>query len=235
MNPPMPHISGGAESAINPEVFNAPSGALFDADAVAAMQAEMQRLMRDYPDGNIPAEKIAEWEAMAEQERLGHEPDDLAASIAADEAADETAHKMRKPRAARIPRDTPPADMEPDAQDSTDIDTIKLNRADTKLAINVGRLYAVIGLGVHVLNETDGLIIISASEQRAKELVLLSNHHPALKKALRTLTESNDYITFAFGHGGMALMILQAHGIMPRDIATRLTGMFRRPAPIHQG
>lgn len=197
------------------------------------MQAEMQRLMRDYPDGQIPPSKIAEWEALAEAARFGQEPEILADAIAADEermGSMGRTKRIRKPRAQ--PEDIPPADMQAAEQDTPD--TIKLNRADTKLATNVARLYAVLGLGVHMFNQTDGVIIITQSGDRAKELILLANHHPALKKALRQLTESNDYITFAFGHGGMALLILQAHGIMPRDIGVRLFSMFRRPAPVAQ-
>lgn len=230
MNPPAQRIPGGSLSEASPV-----NPALFDPEQVALAQAEMQRLMRDYPDGNIPAETIAEWEAMAARERLGHEADDLAESIAADEAASfETPQKQRarRTRATRTPKtDTPPADMEPAEQDSSAPDVIKLNRADTKLALNVGRLYSVIGVVLFNFNQTDGVIIISNAEARARELVLLSNHHPAMKKALRSLTESNDYITFAFGHGGMMLAILQAHGVMPQDIGKRVFGMFTRPRP----
>jgi len=204
-------------------------------------QAEMQRLMRDYPDGDIPAETIAEWEAMAERERLGHEADDLAESIAADEADAEAAALFETPQKQRVRRtrapkaDTPPADMEPAEQGSSAPDTIKLSRADSKLATNIARLYSVVGVVLFNFNQTDGVIVISNAEARAKELVLLSNHHSAMKKALRSLTESNDYITFAFGHGGMMLAILQAHGVMPQDIGKRVFGMFRRPALQPQG
>jgi hypothetical protein len=231
MNPPAPHIpgldplEGNNSTATQPVTPIAPT--LFSQDDIAEMQSEMQRLMRDFPDGNIPPEIIAEWEAKAEAARLGQEGAMLAESI----AADESAHRTRTPRTPRTPKaDVPPADMQPAEQDSTAPDVIKLNRADSKLATQVGRLYAVIGLGVHMMNETDGVIIISESQNRAKELVLLSNHHPALKKALRNLTESNDYITFAFGHGGMLFAIMQAHGIMPRDVGRRVFGMLRRPA-----
>lgn len=237
MNPPAPHIRGGSPSAANPQTVPIPVAETFDPEQVAFMQAEMQRLMRDYPDGNIPPEKIAEWEALAAAERLGHEPEDLADAIANDEeqahaehaALFETPQRRRatRTRSAAPKDDRPPADMQPAEQETPD--TITLNRADTKLAINVARLYSTVGVIVFTFNQTDGVILLSNAEARAKELVLLSNHHPAMKKALRNLTESNDYITFAFGHGGMILAILQAHGVMPQDIGKRVVGMFRRP------
>lgn len=210
MNPPVPRTPGSAPSETN-------NHTLFDQEQVASMQAEMQRLMQDYPDGDIPDEVIAEWESRAEAAKLGHEAEMLESSIATDEVT-----------AKRARADKPPADMTPQAQDEPGV--IKLNRADAKLATQIARLYAVLGIGVSMLNQADGILIISSADERARELVLVANHHPALKKGLRNLTESNDYITFAFGHGTLALAILQSHGIMPRDIGARLFGMFKRPS-----
>jgi hypothetical protein len=199
---------------------------LFTPDQIADMQAEMNRFMRDYPNGDIPPEIIAEWEQKAEQARLGHEADDLSASIAYDETHDEARPKTRKQRAPRSAADRPPADMVPDTQDSAEV--IRLNRADSKLAAQLARLYAVIGLSVTVLNQADGVLIMATAEDRAKELVLLANHHPNLKKALRSMTESNDYIIFAMGHGGLLVAILQNHGVMPQNIGASIARLFQR-------
>lgn len=219
-------IPGGELSAISNEQPVTPvAETMFTQEQIADMQSEMNRLMRDYPDGNIPPEKIAEWEALARDGRLGHEVEDLHSAI----MADESKPKARKPRASKPRPDTSPSDMVPDTQESASPDVITLNRADTKLALQLARLYAVMGLGVTMLNQTDGMLIMATSEDRAKELVLLANHHPNLKKALRSMTESNDYIIFAMGHGGLLVAILQNHGIMPQNIGQSIARLFARP------
>lgn len=220
-------ISGGAESgdSIPPVPPQTPvAETLFTPEQIADMQSEMNRLMRDYPDGNIPEDKIQEWEVKAQAARLGQEIDVLQEAI----AADESLPKARKKRAAKPVHDTPPADMVPPTQDSAETDVIRLNRADLKLALQLARLYAVTGLVVTTLNQVDGVLIMSTAEDRAKELVLLANHHPNLKKALRSMTESNDYIIFAMGHGGLLVALLQNHGVMPQNIGQSIARLFQR-------
>lgn len=227
MNGHAPHIPGGEVSGTNhPTTPVAES--MFTPEQIADMQAEMNRLMTDYPDGNIPPDVIAEWEAKAERAKNGHESwgaDDLSASIALDESG-VTKPKARKPRTPRTRIDTPPSDMVPDTQDTSDV--IRLNRADAKLAMQLARLYAVLGMGVSLLNQSDGILIMGTSEDRARELVLLANHHPNLKKALRSMTESNDYIIFGMGHGGLLIAIMQNHGVMPQNLGQSIARLFAR-------
>lgn len=220
----VPLMSGGETFAIKQPITPV-AETMFTPEQIADMQAEMNRLMQDYPDGNIPPEVVAEWENRANAAKNGHETwgeADLSASI----ASDESAPKARKERATRVTRDRAPADMVPDTQD--DAEVIRLNRADSKLAAQLARLYAVMGLGVTMLNQVDGTLLIATSEDRAKELVLLANHHPNLKKALRSMTESNDYIIFAMGHGGLLVAILQNHGVMPQNLGQSIARLFQR-------
>jgi hypothetical protein len=221
-------MSGGVASEVEQPASHNPQTPIaespFTLEQLADMHREMNRLLTDFPDGNIPPEIVAEWEAKAEAARQGAvwDESDLIASIDADKGA---------PKRRRQAADKPPADMVPDTQDDAQI--IKLNRADSKLAAQLARLYLLIGAGVTLVNMADGTIILMGAETRAQELVLLANHHPALKKALRSLTESNDYLIFAMGHGGMILAILQNHGVVPQNIGTSIVRLFQRRSSDH--
>lgn len=179
------------------------------------MQAEMQRFMRDYPDGNVPEEKIREWEAQAQAARLGDEASDLQAAIAADETRQTQQQKADKP-----PRDL----VEPSGPKS---------RADAKLIDGIAGLYGTVGMLVFMFDQFDGSLILTESATRARELVAVANHHPAMKKALKRITESNDYIALAVGHGGMALAILQHHNALPKNLASMAGALFKQPGSEH--
>ena len=227
MNGRAPHTLGG-EPLETKQPVTPVAESMFTPEQIADMQAEMNRLMTDYPDGNIPPDIIAQWEARADAAKNGHETwgeDDLSAAISADELGG-SKPKVRKPRTPKPRVDTPPSDMVPDTQDASDV--IRLNRADAKLAMQLARLYAVLGMGVSLLNQADGILIMGTSEERARELVLLANHHPNLKKALRSMTESNDYIIFGMGHGGLLIAILQNHGVMPQNLGQSIARLFAR-------
>lgn len=187
---------------------------MFDINQLQDMQAEMQRLLADYPDGNIPDEKIREWEAKQAAQTSGKQTvnldnaDELKAAI----AADETHMRADKaPRDVEIPK--------------------QLSKADARLVKDLASLYALLGMGVNLLDSYDGMLIISGAEDRARELVQVANHHPAMKRTLKQLTQSNDYIALAVGHGAIALAIAQHHGWIPGNLLARVTGAFQATGP----
>ena len=171
----------------------------------------MGKLMRDFP-GGIPDETIAEWERLA---REANDPVVSAHSLP-DDASDER----------RVIDDKPPADMAKREPATRGV-------RDKKLIDDLAGLYATAGVLVTLVNQTDGFLIIQGADERAKELVAVANHHPAMKKTLKRLTESNDYITLVVGHGMLAVAIMQNHNVLPRNIAEKLGSAFSVGAANH--
>lgn len=122
--------------------------------------------------------------------------------------------------------DMPPADIEKPGRKASGAGR------NAKLIADVAGLYGVVGGLVFLANPTDGTIIMSGAEDRARELVAVAEHHPQMMRVLRRMTANNAYIALVIGHGGMAAQILAAHGVNP---VQAITGMFKpKPRPAVQ-
>lgn len=94
---------------------------------------------------------------------------------------------------------------------------VPLTPADKKLVKKLSDFYATIGLFVSRADVYDGLVLIKESENRATEMVRVAKHHRGMYKILERISESNDYITCAVGHGIMAYAIMAHHGRVKAD------------------
>src|SRR6266568_2742459 len=95
--------------------------------------------------------------------------------------------------------------------------TLPANRLE-KLIKKLTEFYATIGLFVSRASIYDGVLIMRESENRARELVAVAQHHKGMLAVLEQLVESNDYITMTVGHGMMVYAILAHHGRVKADV-----------------
>lgn len=93
----------------------------------------------------------------------------------------------------------------------------KLAARAERLYPDVVKAYAGIGFLLTRWDTYDGLLIITESEKRAKELLRVAQHHKGMMDTIERIVGGNDYIALATGHGLMLYAILAHHGRIKGD------------------
>lgn len=97
-----------------------------------------------------------------------------------------------------------------------------------KLQKQLEHFYMSIGLGVSYLNATDGMIIVSQAEARAREVYAYAQHHPAFKDWLETFLERSDLVVLIGGHLTLVSALAKNHGVIPADIGKAVISRVRQ-------
>jgi hypothetical protein len=93
----------------------------------------------------------------------------------------------------------------------------ELTPAQKKLAMQLSGLYATIGIFVTRFDTYDGMLLISESEKRAQEVIMVARHHKGVLAIIERIVTGNDYVSLLMGHGVMLYAILANHGRVQAD------------------
>lgn len=102
-----------------------------------------------------------------------------------------------------------------------------LTPTDKKLAEDLTQIYATIGLAIHGIGSVRedvglsnmGMAVIQRAETLSENWLELANTNPAIKKALKKITEGGAWGSLIIGHAICIVPFLADRGVIPPAVA----------------
>lgn len=94
----------------------------------------------------------------------------------------------------------------------------------TALRTSLTEMYMFVGMGVTVIDPTDGMTITASAEKLADSWITLANSNPKVKKFLFKITTGGGIGAVIIAHAMVAIPILAHHDMLPQF-------MSRQPVP----
>ena len=99
---------------------------------------------------------------------------------------------------------------------------------------NLIGIYASVGGGLMMINQTDGLIILSSAEKAATSVLAVAKMHPEMMKWVDSLGKYGAYSMLVAVHLEMFYMIAKNHNAVPKGFKNPFTAKVEQPTEQQQ-